>query len=60
MRKIRRPNVVFGLSVLFSALHPLQALASRVGDLKLQCHLDQCLIDGGMGVLGPVSSVRCH
>ena len=24
---------------------------SRIGNSKLQCHLDQWLIDGGMGVL---------
>ena len=32
----------------FCSLPSLQALESKVGDSKLQCHLDQWLIDGGM------------
>ena len=59
MRRIRRPNVDLGQSILFSALYSLQALEPKVGDSKLQCHLDQWLIDGGMGVLGPVACVHC-
>ena len=59
MRRIRRPKLDFGQSILFSALYSLEALESRVGDQKLQCHLDQWLIDGGMGVLEPVACVHC-
>ena len=46
-------------SPLFSALYSLQALESGVGDIKLQLHLDHWLLDGGMGVLGPVACVHC-
>ena len=50
MQRICRPNVDFGQSIWFSALYSLQALEQKVGDSKLQCRLDQWLIDGGMGV----------
>ena len=58
MRRIRRPKLDFGQSILISGLYSLEALESRVGDSKLQCHLHQWLIDGGMGVLGPVACVH--
>ena len=44
--------------LFFSAVYSLQALESGVGDSNLQFHLDQWLIDGGIGVLGPVACVH--
>ena len=57
VQRIRRPRSDFELSTSLSALYSLQALESRVGDQKLQCHLGQWLIDGGTGVLGLVARV---
>ena len=60
VRRIRRPKVDRGQSISFSAVYySLQALEPRAGDSILQCHFDQWLIDGGMGVLGPVACVHC-
>ena len=59
MRSIRRPKVDYGLSILLSDLYSLHALESRVGGENGQCVFDQCLIDGGMAVLGPVACVHC-
>ena len=42
----------------FSGLYSL-AVESGVGDSKLQFYCDQWLIEGGMGVLGPVACVHC-
>ena len=59
LRRIRRPKSDFGQSVFFfSAIYSLQAVESGVGNSKLQFHCDQCLIEGGMGGLGPVACVQ--